>query len=265
LQVEVLQLFQLLGDMEFYRAGLGLQHLAETQGLAVSLPTFDPERGFRLSRLFNPFLVADGVRVRACDVERATAHGMTIITGPNSGGKTRLLQAIGLSQLLGQAGLPVPARAANLGFARGMFVSIVQEVSADQREGRLGTELLRIRHLFERISPGDVIVLDELCSGTNPSEGEEIFRLVMELLSQLEPQLWLTTHFLQFADRLRVEATIPGLSFLKVELDSADHPTFAFVPGVARSSLAGQAAERLGVTWKELSALVEEAKRRGAG
>jgi DNA mismatch repair protein MutS2 len=248
--------------MDFYRAGLGLYRLASKQSLAASLPSFDPDRDVQLGELWNPFLVAEGVRVRACDVQQQRDRAMTIITGPNSGGKTRLLQAIALCQLLGQAGLPVPARNANLRWATGMFVSIVQETSAGQREGKLGTELLRIRHLFERIAPGDVIVLDELCSGTNPSEGEEIFRLVIQLLSELYPQLWLTTHFLQFADRLQSESSVRALSFLQVELDSADHPTFGFVPGVAKSSLAGQTAERLGVTWKELSALVAEAKRR---
>jgi DNA mismatch repair protein MutS2 len=265
LKVEVLQLFQLLGDMEFYRVGLALRRLAKGQGLEATLPTFDETAAFSLSGLYNPFLVADGVRVRPCRIEQNLGRAMTIITGPNSGGKTRLLQAIALSQLLGQAGLPVPAKSANLHWARGMFVSLVEEVSAAQREGRLGTELLRIRRLFERISPGDVIVLDELCSGTNPSEGEEIFRLVIELLSSLEPQLWLTTHFLQFAERLRSEGTISQLSFLQVALDAAEHPTFSFVEGVAKSSLAGQTAERLGVTWKELSALVEDAKRRVQG
>jgi DNA mismatch repair protein MutS2 len=262
LRTEVLQLFQLLGDMDFYRAGLGLYRLARGQSLMVCLPSFDAQRDVALEGLWNPFLVAEKVHVRVCDVRQSDAHAMTIITGPNSGGKTRLLQAIALCQLLGQAGLPVPARSANLRWATGMFVSIVQETSADQREGRLGTELLRIRHLFERIAPGDMIVLDELCSGTNPSEGEEIFRLVIQLLSELHPQLWLTTHFLQFAARLREEATVEALSFLQVELDSASHPTFQFVPGVAKSSLAGRTAERLGVTWQELSALVAEARRR---
>lgn len=263
LKVEVLQLFQLLGDMAFYRAGLGLYRLAEHSRLQACLPSFDAPHDVRLEALWNPFLAAEGVRVRACDISQNGAQPMTIITGPNSGGKTRLLQALALCQLLGQGGLPVPATRARLRWTKGMFVSIVQETSADQREGKLGTELLRIRHLFERIAPGDVVVLDELCSGTNPSEGEEIFRLVVELLSELEPQLWLTTHFLQFAARLQAEAAPLGLSFLQVELDSADHPTFRFVPGVAKSSLAGQTAERLGVTWKELSALIEAAKRRG--
>lgn len=264
LRAEVLQLFQLLGDMEFYRAGLGLRRLAMTQGLSVCLPGFDQTRGMKLEGLFNPFLVAEGVPVRCCNIDQPAPDTMTIITGPNSGGKTRLLQAIGWSQLLGQCGLPVPAKSATLCWAGGMFVSIVQETSAAQREGQLGMELLRIRRLFEQVAPGDVIVLDELCSGTNPSEGEEIFRLVIELLSELGPQLWLTTHFLQFAQRLQSEAGIPRLAFMQVELDENEQPTYGFVPGVAQSSLAGQTAERLGVTWTELSALVQRAKRRRA-
>jgi DNA mismatch repair protein MutS2 len=262
LKSEVLQLFQLLGDMDFYRSGLGLAQLAQSQQLEVCLPSFSEQQGLELEGVFNPFLVAQGVRVRRCNLRQEAPRAMTVITGPNSGGKTRLLQSLGLCQLLGQAGLPVPAKTANLCWTRGMFVSIVQETSADQREGRLGTELLRIRRLFERVTPGDVIVLDELCSGTNPSEGEEIFRLVIELLAQLDPQLWLTTHFLQFAARLKAEGTLQNLTFLQVELDAQEQPTYGFVPGVAKSSLAGQTAERLGVTWQELSALVSAAKQK---
>ena len=40
-----------------------------------------------------------------------------------------------------------------------------------------------------------MVLLDELCSGTNPSEGEEIFELVITLLAELEPQAFITTHF----------------------------------------------------------------------
>jgi len=44
--------------------------------------------------------------------------------------------------------------------------------------------------------------LDELCSGTNPSEGEEIFELVVTLLAELAPQAFITTHFLSMAARI---------------------------------------------------------------
>ena len=69
-------------------------------------------------------------------------------------------------------------------------------------------ELLRIRRLFDQLDVGSVVVLDELCSGTNPSEGEEIARLVLSLLPELGVQAFVTTHLLQFAARLAQERPI---------------------------------------------------------
>jgi DNA mismatch repair protein MutS2 len=136
-------------------------------------------------------------------------------------------------------------------------VSLIQETRADQSEGRLGVELVRIRALFERLPKGAMVILDELCSGTNPSEGEEIFELVVRMLTMLTPQVFITTHFLAFAGRLEQERRIRELRFLQVELGENHEPTYQFVPGVAKTSLAGHAAARLGVTAEQLMALIE--------
>jgi DNA mismatch repair protein MutS2 len=101
-------------------------------------------------------------------------------------------------------------------------------------------------------------LLDELCSGTNPSEGEQIFELVVTMMAQLEPQAFISTHFLAFAERLRQGKKIPNLAFIQVELDEQRRPTYQFVPGVASSSLAAHTAERLGVTGEQLSALIQQ-------
>ncbi len=143
-----------------------------------------------------------------------------------------------------------------------MFLSIADHSDAHQHEGRLGTELLRIRKVFESVRIGAFVVVDELCSGTNPSEGEEIFRMVLSLLGELSPQAFISTHFLQFAASLQAEAQAAGLSFLQVELDAREQPTYQFVPGVATTSLAQRTAARLGVTREELLALVNQ--HRGA-
>ncbi len=258
---------ELLTALEFYLAVLGFTELSRAQGLEVCLAEL-PAPGAagsaapstELEALFNPFLLLEEHPPVPCDLDIA-AGGFVIVTGPNSGGKTRLLQAVGLAQLLGQSGFVVPARRARLGFRRGLFVSIVDEVSVDQREGRLGTELLRIRRLFEKLCSGTLVILDELCSGTNPSEAEEIFRLVLELLAELEPQVLISTHFLHFAERLREDSHDGRLSFLQVELDPEQHPTYRFLPGVATTSLARMTAERLGVTRESLRSLVEAARR----
>jgi DNA mismatch repair protein MutS2 len=263
-------LIQLIGEMEFYLSALGFKELAESKGLKVCFSEMidlgrgrsSGEVGYEIFGLFNPLLFGQGIVPVPCDLEADKWETISVVTGPNSGGKTRLLQGIAIAQMLAQSGMYAPAAKATLSRAAGLFVSLVEEARADQKEGRLGTELIRIRHLFERSRPGSLVVLDELCSGTNPSEGEEIFRLVISLLHQLDPSVFITTHFLQFAARLAAESEGNGhLRFLQVELDEDECPTFRFKPGVARTSLAHQTAARLGVTKEELLALVRRNRK----
>jgi DNA mismatch repair protein MutS2 len=266
LEPYLVALFQVRRDVDFYLGALGLRDLAREKGLDVCLPALSPSIPGALvprthfERLYNPHLLLEERPPRPSDLEIGGSASL-LVTGPNSGGKTRLLQAIGLAQLLAQSGYFVPAARAELALREGLFVSVVEEATADAREGRLGTELLRIRRLFERLSWGSLVIVDELCSGTNPSEAEEIFDLVMSQLAEIEPQTVVTTHFLHFAARLAKEKSLPRLEFLQVELDATQTPTFGFVPGVATTSLARRTAERLGVTREALRGLVDDAKR----
>lgn len=258
---ELVPLVQLFGDLEFYLGALGFQDMAREAGLAVSLPELvSPKEPRNLRGLFNPLLLAHGIKPVPCDLTGDRHDTTTLVTGPNSGGKTRLLQSLGLTQLLAHGGIFVPAREASLALSTGLVVSLIEEAKADQSEGRLGTELMRIRALFEKLPPGAMVLLDELCSGTNPSEGEEIFELVVEMLEKLAPQAFITTHFLAFATRLERERAIENLRFLQVELGAGHRPTYQFVPGVAQTSLAAHAASRLGVTRDQLLSLVERNK-----
>jgi DNA mismatch repair protein MutS2 len=259
LEDELASMVQLLGDLEFYLGALGFRDEANAVGLAVCLPDFvEPSAPRELRRLFNPLLLMNGIVPVASDLLSERLASTSLVTGPNSGGKTRLLQSLGLTQLLAQSGLFVPAASARLAWTSGLVASLIEETRADQAEGRLGMELMRIRSLFERLQPGALVLLDELCSGTNPSEGEQIFELVITMMSQLEPQAFITTHFLAFANRLAKARSIPHLSFLQVELDAQRRPTYQFAPGVAGSSLAAHTAERLGVTGEQLSALIQQ-------
>jgi DNA mismatch repair protein MutS2 len=259
LEEELVAMVQLLGDLEFYLGALGFRDDAAAAGLPVCLPEFIEPNGAReLRGLFNPLLLMSGIVPVASDIVSSRLASTSLVTGPNSGGKTRLLQSLGLAQLLAQAGVFVPARVARIAWASSLVASLIEEAKADQAEGRLGMELVRIRTLFERLPPGALVLLDELCSGTNPSEGEQIFELVVTMMAQLEPQAFISTHFLAFAERLRQGKKIPNLAFIQVELDEQRRPTYQFVPGVASSSLAAHTAERLGVTGEQLSALIQQ-------
>lgn len=259
---DIVALIATTGAVELYLSSLGFAELAEERGLSVCLPTLlapsDTGAERKIEGLFNPLLFLQDGAVRTCDVPVPGKDALTVVTGPNSGGKTRFLQALAITQLLGQVGILVPASEARLIRAPSMFLSLVEGGDASQIEGRLGTELLRIRKLFEEIEPGSLAILDELCSGTNPNEGEEIFSTVLSLLPQLRPQLFVSTHFLGLAARLEAERPVPTLAFLQVDLDANEKPTYRFVPGVATTSLAHKVAERLGVTRTDLEKLVEK-------
>jgi DNA mismatch repair protein MutS2 len=254
LEPQIVYFFQLIGDLEVYLAALGLRRMAHAAGLDVCLPELGDDGPRSLAGLFNPWLIADGQPCTPCDLELSRDEQLVVITGPNSGGKTRLLQSLCLCQLLGQSGLFVPAARAELRWANGLFASLIEHAQPDRVEGRLGTELLRIRHAFERLRAGSLVVMDELCSGTNPSEGEALIVLVLEALLELSPQAFITTHFLDFAARLSQSTN--RHRFLRAELDVHERPTYRFTDGVAHSSLAQRVAERLGVTRESLRELI---------
>ncbi len=260
---DVVLLLQVTNDLEVYLGSLGFHDLALSRGLSVCLPELVAPSGKPQPRalfgLFNPLLIGERGAPRTCDIESERHDAIVLVTGPNSGGKTRLLQALAIAQLLAQNGLFAPARTARLTWTEGLFLSLSHEISATQREGRLGTELLRIRSLFDQLRPSDMVLFDELCSGTNPSEAEAIINLVLSLLSELHPQVFVTTHFLDFAQEL-ARAPRGPLEFLQAELDEKKRPTYAFKKGVAKSALAAETAARLGVTLEELAAIVARRK-----
>ncbi|MCA9630749.1 MAG: DNA mismatch repair protein, partial [Myxococcales bacterium] len=259
-EAEVASMLQLEFDLGIYLGQLQFRARAQRARLEMcSARLSGGGEGSRIERLFNPLLLAHGVDPIPCDIEFGGSRTVLVVTGPNSGGKTRLLQSLAFAQLLAEGGWLVPAANARLERSGGLFASLIEEPAADQREGRLGSELLRIRRVFEHARPGALVLLDELCSGTNPSEGEQLFELVVELLFELRPRAFVTTHFLELAQRLERELKPdhPGeLGFLQVELDQDTVPTFGFVPGVASTSLARETASRLGVTRDELLGLI---------
>ncbi len=248
-------LLQLLGHLAFYLSSFSFRERARSMGLEVCLADVGEDWPLELTGLFNPLLFRQGTPV-PCSVATDTADAIVIVTGPNSGGKTRLLQAVGLAQLLGQAGLFAPAARARLPLVDGLFASSTEGASVDQREGRLGTELIRIRDLFGGVGARSLVLLDELCSGTNPSEATRIVQMVLELLREVRPVAFITTHFLDFGRQLAEKPPVAGLQFLQVAMSEDESSTYQFVPGVAPTSLAAVTARRLGVTREDLSRLL---------
>jgi DNA mismatch repair protein MutS2 len=253
----VARVVQLTCHLELYLVARSFAADSRSRGLEVCLPTLELSPAVEIEALFNPLLLALTDRPVPTDLAMTQRAPIHLVTGPNSGGKTRLLQGLGIAQVLAHCGLYAPCAAARIPLAAGLFASIVEFDRADQSEGRLGTELVRLRNLFESVPPGSLILLDELCSGTNPSEAIEIVDIVLRLLRQMRPFALVTTHFLDFASEIQNRKSHEGLAFLQAEVDDREGATYRFIPGVATTSLAVGTAERLGVTFHELERLLE--------
>ena len=256
LQLLVVRMMELEGDLAFYLAGLRMQDAAQAAGLRVCVPSLQSSGPRTYEDLFNPLLIATQVIPVASCLTVGDSARIVVLTGPNSGGKTRCLEAVGITQMLGEAGFLVPCASARLVRASGMLASMGVEMGASHPEGHLGMELLRVRQVFERLPPGGFVLLDELCSGTNPAEAHELFELVLEALGQLNMQAFVSTHFLDLASRLLRDRRA-GLAFFQVQVDSNRCPTFRVVPSVAQSSLTIETAARLGITRSGLLSLAQ--------
>jgi len=250
---ELARISMLVGHLEVYLTARAFADSARQRGLDVTLADNVESGELRYDRLFNPLLLAQEEEPVPCTIHLESSASICVVTGPNSGGKTRLLQGIGLAQVLAQSGLYVPAAYAVVPLVQGEFASLVQSDTSDQLEGRLGTELVRIRTLFENIRPRSIVLLDELCSGTNPSEAAEIVLMVLRLLAQLSPRAFITTHFLDLARQLTSSGDLEAIEFLQVQMDG-EQSTYQFAEGVASTSMATETARRLGVDFERLSA-----------
>jgi len=249
---ELARIAMLVGHLEVYLTARAFADSARQRGLDVTLAEVTESGELRYDSLFNPLLLAQDEETVPCMLHIESTASICVVTGPNSGGKTRLLQGIGLAQVLAQNGLYVPAAYAAVPIVQGEFASLVQSDTSNQVEGRLGTELVRIRTLFENIRPRSIVLLDELCSGTNPSEAAEIVLMVLKLLAELSPRAFITTHFLDLARQLTDAGDLEGIEFLQVRMDG-ERSTYQFAPGVATTSMATATARRLGVDFDRLS------------
>src|SRR5690606_35441239 len=189
----LLVLLPLMNDLEFYLAALCFRDRCQRSGLEVCLPEIDFEPAGRAERhvegLFNPWLLAQRAGPPVpCDLHQVPAHATVILTGPNSGGKTRLLQALAVTQVLGQGGGVAPAGAARGAWYEGICVSRLEGVRPEQGGGGLGTKLVWAGRVFESAPVGEVIILAGLCAGTSPSEGAAICPPVLPLFDDLESQ-----------------------------------------------------------------------------
>jgi len=227
--------------------------------------------GFSIARGRHPLLLAGGVDAVPFDLAIDASERTVVISGPNTGGKTVLLKAVGLLSLMAQSGIP-PTAAAGSRFA--MFDDIFADIGDEQSiEASLSTFSAHLRNLAEILasSTADSLVLvDELGSGTDPLEGAALGWAILESLTLRRATTLATSHL----GTLKELATrSPAVVNASLQFDEARlAPTYRFVKGVPgrsygisiarRLALPGdvvaRAEERLPRAERDLAALLEQ-------
>ena len=168
-----------------------------------------------------------------------------IISGPNAGGKSVLLKAVGLIQYMLQCGMPVPLRpTSECGMFSEIFIDIGDQQSIDNDLSTYTSHLQNMKLLMAGAGEGTLFLLDELGGGTEPRSGCAIAEAVLERLYERGSYGVVTTHFADLkllADRM--PAIVNGAMLFDTE---AMRPLYRLAVGHPGSSFAFEIAESIG-------------------
>ncbi len=204
----------------------------------------DSTRGFAVVQGRHPLLMSQGIDVVPFDLEMTPDERTLLISGPNTGGKTVLLKALGLFSALVQSGVPAPVDA---GSRIAIFDNIYADVGDEQSIlASLSTFSAHLKNLAEVLSSAtehSLVLIDELGSGTDPIEGAALGGAILEALTARGTLSIATTHL----GALKELATeVQGVVNASLQFDPvALAPTYRLTKGVPGRSYGISIARRL--------------------
>ena len=168
-----------------------------------------------------------------------------IISGPNAGGKSVCLKAVGLIQYMLQCGMPVPLRpTSECGLFGSIFIDIGDQQSIDNDLSTYTSHLQNMKTLLAEAKEDTLFLLDELGGGTEPRSGCAIAEAVLEELYGKGSFGVVTTHF---ADLKLLADRMPGIVNGAMLFDTeAMRPLYRLAVGHPGSSFAFEIAESIG-------------------
>jgi DNA mismatch repair protein MutS2 len=194
----------------------------------------------------HPLLVGGDHLVVPFDLELAPDEYTVLVSGPNTGGKTVLIKAVGLLSLLAQSGVVPPLGPhSSLPVNTQVFADIGDRQSIAASLSTFSAHVAALRTILERAGPGSLVLLDEIGSGTDPAEGAALAAAALRALTRRHAVTLATTH-LGALKQLAAETV--GIVNASLQFDAESlTPTYRLLKGVPGRSYGLAIARRLGV------------------
>ena len=210
-----------------------------------------------LKKAYNPLIDKDVVVKN--DVILDNKGNSLIITGPNTGGKTVILKTVGLCVYLSHLGFYIPALEESIvGFFEDVFVDVGDEQSIENNLSTFSSHMTNIIDILNKTNDKSIILLDELCSGTDPSEGAVLSIALLEKFKNLNATMLCTTHYPEIKNYC-FESEYYKNSSMEFDFEKLK-PTYRFIIGLPGKSNAINISAKLGLEQSiidEASSLLE--------
>jgi DNA mismatch repair protein MutS2 len=212
----------------------------------------------------HPLLLGGEIVVVAFDLELALDEYTVLISGPNTGGKTVLIKAVGLLCLLAQSGIiPSIGPHSRLPVFTQVFADIGDRQSIAASLSTFSAHVAALRDILEHSDGASLVLLDEVGSGTDPAEGAALAAAALRSLTRRHAVTLATTH-LGALKRLASESVGVVNASLQFDADTLT-PTYRLLKGIPGRSYGLAIARRLGVAGDVLAdaeRAVPDAERR---